>query len=69
MKFNIKAGLGVVAALLCSSFVLDLVKFDYNVFRDTFLLWKAVLKLGTPLLFILIWFAILHLASRAQTKR
>jgi hypothetical protein len=68
MKFNIKAGLGVVAALLCSSLVLDLTKFDYNVFRDSFVLWKAAVKLGTPMLFVLIWFRILRLTSKAENK-
>jgi hypothetical protein len=67
MKLNMKAGLGVVVALLCSSLVLDLAKLDYNMFRDAFVLWKAVVKVGTPILFVLLWFWILNLAF--QRKR
>jgi len=68
MKLNMKAGVGVVLALLCSSLVLDLAKLDYNLFRDMFVLWKAAMKLGTPMLFVLLWFWILHLASKTQGK-
>ena len=69
MKLNMKAGLGVVVALLCSSLVLHLAKLDYNMFRDTFVLWKAAVTVGTPMLFALLWFWIFHLASKAPGKR
>ena len=69
MKLNMKAGLGVVVALLCSSLVLDWAKLDYNVFRDTFVLWKALVKVGTPMLFVLLWFWILKLASKTKGER
>jgi len=69
MKLNIKAGFGVLLALLCSSLVLDLAKLDYNLFRDTFVFWKAALKMGTPMLFVLLWFWIFNLASKAPPER
>ena len=69
MKLNMKAGLGIVLALLCSSLVLDLAKLDYNMFRDSLVLWKAAVKVGTPRVFILLWFWVLHPASKTQGRR
>ena len=69
MKPNMKAGLGVFLAVFCSSLVFDLAQLDYNMFRDTFVLWKAAVKVGIPMLFVLLWFWILSLASKTKGKR
>ena len=68
MEFDIKEGAGCALALLCSSIVLDLANFDYNMFMDAFVLWKVAVKIGTPMLFVLLWLAIYHLAFRLQNK-
>jgi hypothetical protein len=68
MKLNVKRGLGVVVALLCSTLLFDLAKFDYNLFREPFVFWKAAVKLGTPMLFVMLWFWILHIAPAGQKK-
>ncbi len=63
MKSNLKEVWATVVAVFVSHVVLDLAKFDYNVFMDPFDWWKAVVKFGTPMLAILIAFGILHLAK------
>lgn len=69
MKPSIKAGLSVVLGLICSLFLLDSLKVDYNLFRDTFVFWKALVKIGTPVLFVLLWYWIIQIASKVQHKR
>ena len=68
MKLNLIAGIGVVAALLCSTLAFNLAGFHYDVYSDKFVLWKATVKLGTPMILILLWFSILYVASRSQKK-
>jgi len=68
MKFDIKEAVGSALAVFCGNLVLDLAKFEYNPFMDGFVWWKVVVRLGTPVLFLALWLAIYHLASRLQNK-
>ena len=68
MKPNIKAGASVFLGVSCSFLILDMAKLDYNFFRGTFVLWKAVVKIATPMLFVFLWHWIFQIASRGEHK-
>jgi hypothetical protein len=68
MKSNIKEGLSVFLGLICSSLFLDLIKLDYNIFRDDFVFWKALVTYGTQILFLLLWHWIFKTVSKESAQ-
>ena len=56
--------MSVLLGLICSFLFLHYVRFDYNLFSDTFVFWKTVVQIGTPVLFVFLWHCILKAAFR-----
>lgn len=64
MKPTTEVGVSVLLGLICSFLSLHYVRFDYNLFSDTFVFWKTVVQIGTPVLFVFLWHCILKAAFR-----
>lgn len=67
-KYNWKAAIAVGLGLVATREGFQVAGWNYNLFRDQFIFWRAAVQLGTPVAVVLILFWIFQKVEKFRSK-